>query len=161
MLKTPSWLHQSWLQRDKPTLPQLCAYIVDQPLRASQRAAMMEKVFGRALELWPIGFKPPRTSLTFSIAAHLLGRRYACLAERGAYAPRVPALCAYVLLPFFLTLISLNAWGFLLQPSSLDTQMQAFKYPRLDTSTSPHGLPDRVWKGLFNFLLLLPHLCKI
>jgi hypothetical protein len=60
-----------------------------------------------------------------------------------------------------LTLLSRHAWGFLLQPSSLDIQMQAFKYPRLDTSTSAHGLSDRVWKGLFNFLLLLPRLYKI
>jgi filamentous hemagglutinin family protein len=43
-----------------------------------------------------------------------------------------------------LTLPCLKTMGFLLQPSSLGTQMQAFKYPCLDTSTSAHGLPDRV-----------------
>ncbi len=49
-----------------------------------------------------------------------------------------------------------SCWGFLLQPSSLDTQMRAFKYPHLDTSTSAHAVPDRVWKALFNTSAFTP-----
>ena len=45
-----------------------------------------------------------------------------------------------------LTLPCLKARGFLLHPSSLGL----FLTPCLDTSTSTHGLPDRVWNDLTN-----------
>ena len=57
----------------------------------------------------------------------------------------------------FLTLPSRHAWGFLLDPSGLDTQMQAFKYPRSGYVHFSQGLSDRVSKDLFKFFISHSH----